>query len=146
MSATIDCELYKAFFRDREIISYECKKAKYKGKLIQHTDASYSRFYFQKNKDKINYLKHITKEKVVITFKDLEERFNSRYHFGNIEGLNALEGKDIAVIGLPNLTEEVYVLYGIGAGIVSEKQRMRLQRIEYNGYSFYYYPYWRRNY
>lgn len=121
MSATIDCELYKAFFRDREIISYECKKAKYKGKLIQHTDASYSRFYFQKNKDKINYLKHITKEKVVITFKDLEERFNSRYHFGNIEGLNALEGKDIAVIGLPNLTEEVYVLYGICAGVVSEK-------------------------
>lgn len=136
MSATIDSELYKKFFPERNIIRYECKKAKYKGKIIQHADSSYSRADFQKDNSKIHKLKHIANGNPVITFQSIEHYFDTKYHFGNIEGLNILEGKDLFVIGLPNLPEEVYMLYGICAGVSPERNKMRPQRIEYNGYSF----------
>lgn len=46
MSATIDAELYHMLYRYRKIHLYECRKAKYIGKVTQYTDYSYSRFFF----------------------------------------------------------------------------------------------------
>lgn len=62
--------------------------------------------------------------------------FNTEYHYGAIEGLNCLEGKNISAIGLQNVDELVYKLYGMAAGVNADNCNMRSMRIEYNGYDF----------
>jgi hypothetical protein len=65
-----------------------------------------------------------------------EERFDSHYHFGAVEGLNCLEGKDINVVGLPNLDDSIYKLYAMLAGDDISNADMKPMRIKYNGYNF----------
>lgn len=44
--------------------------------------------------------------------------------------------KNISVVGLPNINDFVYKLYGMAAGLNPENCNMRPMRTEYNGYSF----------
>ena len=137
LSATASPELYQKFYPDRCFDYYECHKAQYKGKIIQHTDCSYSGYVLEKNPDKINTLFRLTREDTVITFKSIEHEFNTQYHFGNVEGLNLMSGKDLTVIGLPNKPDFVYCLYGMRAGLTLEKTpSMYHQRVDYGNYNF----------
>ena len=137
LSATADIELYQRFYPDRGFDFYECRKAKYRGEIRQHTDCSYSGYIFDKHPEKMSGLYQKTKGDVVITFKNMEQEFNTRYHFGNVEGLNQLGGKNLAVIGLPNKPDFVYCLYGMRAGLdIRKSPNMTVHRIEHGGYNF----------
>lgn len=50
--------------------------------------------------------------------------------------LKCLEGKNISVIGLPNVDELVYKLYGMAAGVNVDNCNMRSMRVKYNSYDF----------
>lgn len=121
LSATVCWELYQKVYPNRAIDFHECPKAEYKGHIFQYTDSSYSRYAFQNDYDKIRLLKELCRDTTVITFKDIEKEFQTHYHFGNVEGINALKGKDLSVVGLPNLDEVVYGLYAMRAGEVWQK-------------------------
>lgn len=136
MSATVDSELYKKIYPYRKIHFYECRKAEYTGKVIQYTDYSYSRYSFEENENLIDELKKKVGEQVIITLKCIENQFETKYHFGNVEGLNDNKGKNIAVIGLPNLNEVVYGLYGIRMGADDSDIHMCCRRIQYNNFYF----------
>ena len=84
----------------------------------------------------MKFLKSKVGDDTVITFKEFENTFNTSYHYGNTEGVNCLEGKNISVIGLPNISDIVYKLYGMLAGISLDEHTMHPMRIEYNGYDF----------
>lgn len=137
LSATISHELYKMMYPNRSIDYYECPRAKYRGKVVQYTDSSYSRYALNENYDKKKLLIELCKQNEVITFKSIEKDFHTRYHFGNVEGMNHLQGKNLAVVGLPNLDETVYCLYGMRAGVEIKKAAMYPQRIVYRDKSFY---------
>ncbi|MBR2284695.1 MAG: DEAD/DEAH box helicase family protein [Ruminococcus sp.] len=137
LSATADAELYQRFYPDRQFDFYKCKKAKYMGKIRQHTDCSYSSYILEKHPEKVSALYQTAKEDTVITFKGIEQEFHTNYHFGNVEGLNLLSGKNLSVIGLPNKPDFVYCLYGMRAGLELKKSpNMYVHRIEQGGYSF----------
>ncbi len=137
LSATANPELYQMFYPDRQIDFYECQKAQYQGRIIQHTDCSYSGYILEKNPDKINNLYYLAEGDTIITFKGIEQEFHTKYHYGNVEGLNLLSGRNLSVIGLPNKPDFVYCLYGMRAGLkLNKAQNMYVQRIEWNGYSF----------
>lgn len=137
LSATVCRELYQKVYPNRAIDFHECPKAEYKGHIFQYTDSSYSRYAFQNNYDKIRLLKELCRDTTVITFKDIEKEFITHYHFGNVEGINALKGKDLSVVGLPNLDEVVYGLYAMRAGASLAKVHMYPQRITYQNKSFF---------
>ena len=87
----------------------------------------------------MQYIRTNMNDGEVITFKAFEDQFGSQFHYGAVEGLNCLEGKDINVIGLPNLDDSIYKLYGMLAGLSAEEvscAEMRPMRIEYNGFNF----------
>lgn len=137
LSATVSLELYQMFYPERNFDFYECRKAKYIGKIIQHTDCSYSGYVLEKNPERMSSLFKSTIDDVVITFKDIEKEFNTKYHFGNVEGLNLLSGKNLAVIGLPNKPDFVYLLYGMRAGLEFGKApNMYVHRVENGSYTF----------
>ena len=137
LSATISHEIYRKIYSDRIIEYYECPKAEYRGKVVQYTDSSYSRYALNENTDKKKLLIELCKNNEVITFKSIEQKFYTRYHFGNVEGMNHLRGKNLSVVGLPNLDETVYCLYGMRAGAEIKKATMYPQRIVYRDKSFY---------
>lgn len=138
LSATVEAELYRKYFKRRRIIEYPYKKAKYQGNLTQMTAYSMSRQYIQNNKEKLKaYLKPLQEEYQLITFMKYEEEFHALgLHFGNAEGVDCLSGKDIMVVGTPHLDEMVYQLIGYHLGMEVEQEVLAVRRIIYNGYQF----------
>lgn len=73
-------------------------------------------------------------ESHVITYKSMHI---GNLHFGNTEGSNSLEGKDILVIGTPNQVEFMYKLVALNLGLdFDEDEKMSQQFVEYKGYRF----------
>lgn len=134
MSATAQAEIYQ-MLTSSSVYEYSCKMAKYKGSLQLYTMSTFSR-YAMKQDGIIEDLKKQVGADAVITFKDFEHLFHTNYHYGAIEGLNCLEGRNISVIGLPNVNDCVYILYGMAAGLDAEEYHMRPMRVQYHGYDF----------
>lgn len=150
LSATVNEDIYKNFFKDDDIEFVELPRARYKGKIIQDCTITYSRKSLAKGKNKeeteenykngISFILNIIREKhkglPLITFKKYCK--NGEYHFGAIEGLDKLKGKDIVVAGLPHYNELQYrfYMYAIYGTVYNLVENSRFRRIEYNNYSF----------
>lgn len=135
MSATANAEIYR-MLTHYSVYDYPCKMAAYKGELRLYPKYTFSRHALLEQKGIMEYLKDRIGDDVVITFKAFEDLFHTNYHYGAIEGLNCLEGKNISVVGLPNVDELVYKLYGMAAGVNVDNYNMRSMRAAYNGYDF----------
>ena len=135
MSATANDEIYR-MLTHIDVHFYPCKMAEYKGALRLYPKYTFSRHALLEQKGIMDYLKERIGDDAVITFKAFEKMFDTKYHYGAVEGLNCLEGENISVIGLPNVDEVVYKLYGMAAGVNAELYDMRPMRVEYNGYDF----------
>ena len=142
LSATASEEIYKLFFPDRIIRCFNCKEAKYKGKLIQDCTRSYSRRdidsdenFFEKIKEENPDIKHI------ITFLKYKSEANDCIiHFGNTEGCDYMKGENLIVVGTPHFDETVYKLIAAHLGI-DVNERMRFSEVEDK-----YYKYWIHTY
>ena len=141
MSATANPELYKLMMPDREIQVYRCREARYTGKIAQYTDYTYSRGSINRNDEIIEKLKEECMGYEIITFAEFERIFGTKYHFGGVEGLDILKGKNICIIGTPNINDYVYKLYGMKAGVSNPEANMKKLRIQHNGYEFSLYTY-----
>lgn len=135
MSATANAEIY-SMLTHYPMYDYPCKMAEYMGKLRLYPKYTFSRHSLLEQDGIMDYLKGQIGDDAVITFKTFEKMFNTEYHYGAIEGLNCIEGKNICVVGLPNVDELVYKLYGMAAGVNVNQCNMRSMRVEYNGYDF----------
>jgi hypothetical protein len=138
LSATADEEIYKRYFGEGRIKVYKCNETQYKGKIRQYPEHSYSRSYLKDNTHIGDEISNIIGDRDVITFKGFKSYFENscQLHFGNVEGHNCLEGKDIAIVGTPHLHESVYKLFGTALGINVENEELRYQQIKYGIYQF----------
>lgn len=106
------------------------------GELKQYCEKSMSRTCLANNPGMVESLMHrfgMSRESV-ITFMN---QGIGELHFGNTEGSNMLEGKDILVVGTPYHAEFIYKLAAASMGIeFDEGEKMSLQTIDYNGYRF----------
>lgn len=138
VSATVNEDICRQYFGEDRVDFYECKKAEYKGTLNQYTQKSMSRCCLANNPGVIDRLmKHFDiDEEKVITF--LSENIGT-LHFGNTEGSNSLEGKDILVVGTPYHADFLYKLTAFTMGIdFDEDEEMTLQPVVHNGYRFWF--------
>lgn len=142
LSATLNEGIYQAYFRDvMPVIPYPEKKAAYKGRLKQYTYHSLGRKDLQKKMDVFAAAERCLNQKnpQLITFKVLGRRNDYDIHFGNSAGTNALEGKDIAIIGTPYKNEESYKLAAcyLGADVNQQQDAApKRRRVQYKGYEF----------
>ena len=134
LSATAQADIYRMYVM-ADVYNYPCKMAAYQGRLELDTSSTYSRYALKQN-EIVDMVKKELDSDAVITFLCMETTFHTKYHYGAIEGLNCLEGKSISVIGLPNVADMVYILYGIAAGMQAEAYPMQSMRTSYNGYDF----------
>lgn len=138
LSATLNEPLYKMYFRGWPVKSVPYYKAAYKGKLIQLTAYSMSRQCIAGNKERIlDFVNEKGREFGIITFLEYEKEFNScGIHFGNAEGIDALKGKDLMIIGTPHQNEFVYKLIGCHLGIRVNGETLVVRKVESGGYEF----------
>jgi hypothetical protein len=143
MSATADEELYYMHFGKDRVKVYNCSKAKYEGKLCQYYEKTCSRAFLSENEHYKKVIVDLTKQMNTITFKSYKSCFNitNELHFGNTEGHNSLEGKDIAIVGTPHLNELVYKMYGTALGINVNDEKLTYQQIENKNYKFWFMTY-----
>ena len=76
----------------------------------------------------------------LITFKAFKEHKDD-LSYGNTEGHNLHEGKDITVVGTPHLHEIVYKMYALALDIDISDAQMKYQEIERNNYRFWFMTY-----
>lgn len=136
VSATADEKIYRQYFGAERVDFYECKQAKYDGRLLQYPGKSMSRSCINNNKGIVQKLmgKFGMKASHVITF--MKENIG-QLHFGNTEGSNSLEGEDILVVGTPYHAPFLYKLVAFTLGMdFDEDEEMEPQIIEHNGYHF----------
>lgn len=137
VSATVNEEICEQFL-DEELEYHECKQAKYMGKLLQYPDRSMSRSSIANDPDVVCRLMHYfgMEEDRVITFMNQNI---GKLHFGNTEGSNMLEGKDILVVGTPYHAPFLYKLVAYSMGLeFDEEAEMSMQLVTHNGYRFWF--------
>lgn len=136
VSATVSEDICYKYFGEDNVNFYTCKRAEYKGDLLQYPQKSMSRSCLKNNPDIVRNLmkKFGFSEDKVITF--MREKIGN-LHFGNTEGSNTLEGEDILVVGTPYHAEFLYKLAAFSMGMdFDEDEKMTLQEVTYNGYMF----------
>ncbi len=134
VSATADEEICGWYFGEENIDFYACKKAEYRGELKQYCEKSMSRSCLNNNKGIVERLMNRFGMSAYKTITFMKEGIG-QLHFGNTEGSNMLEGKDILVVGTPYHAEFLYKLAAVSMGIkFDEEEKMMLLTIDYNGY------------
>lgn len=136
VSATADEAVYRQYFGEDRVDFYQCKKAEYMGVLYQYPERSMSRSSIANDPGIVRRLMnrfHMSEDRV-ITF--MRENIGD-LHFGNTEGSNTLEGKDILVIGTPYHAEFLYKLAAFTIGWdFDEEEEVQSQIVTHNGYRF----------
>lgn len=140
LSATADRYIYTSYFGGERVDFHTCKTAKYKGRLIQYFDNSYSRRYIETNSYAYDDIKKTIGDIPKITFKKYTADENG-IHFGNSEGYNCMKGQDMAVIGTPHMADFLYILLAYQIGYSGENDKLRYQEVTYNGYKFWFCTY-----
>ena len=136
VSATVNEKICEACFNSLAVNFYECGYARYMGRLKQYPQKSMSRASLDGCPGMVSRLMEDfgLPESHVITFMKESVGF---LHFGNTEGSNQLEGKDILVIGTPYYAEFLYKLIAFTLDMdFDEEEAMKMQQVEHNGWKF----------
>lgn len=145
VSATANERICCDFFGADKVDFYQCKRAAYQGTLHQYPQKSMSRTSMANNLGIASKLMErfgINEDKV-ITFK--KENIG-KLHFGNTEGSNTLEGKNLLVIGTPYHADFMYKLAAFTIGLnFDETEDMESLLVTHNGYRFWFTTYKNEN-
>ena len=136
VSATVDERICRTYFGWDRVDFYECKRAKYMGPLHQYPGKSMSRSSIASDSGIVRRLmkRFDMDEERVITF--MQENIGT-LHFGNTDGSNILEGKDILVVGTPYHADFLYKLAAFTMGMdFDEDEEVGPQVVTHNGYRF----------
>ena len=145
LSATANKEIYEQVLGKVEWC--ELSQVEQIGNLVQIYDKSFSRAWMNRseNKDTLEYVRDFAMEKPVITFKKQKNRFNNSADvcLESCEGVDALKGQDIVVVGTPHLKIEFYALLATALGIQFSGDDLKLEMVkcEYGNYSFDFYSF-----
>jgi hypothetical protein len=138
MSATAQIDIYKYLYGDRVRI-VEIPLAENKGKIEQYLKHGFSRRSMLK-KD-LTSLSNDIGDKPVITFLKLKNKFkyaDEYVHFGNCEGYDHLNGKDIVLVGTPHNNElnYLFIAHSIGINLKELDCTLKDLKIDWKGYRF----------
>jgi hypothetical protein len=142
LSATVSEEIYKLLFGDR-LVFHDLGYAEMQGKIIQYADRSYSREGLRNQPELIEQAKAIIGDNVnVITFLEYAKEFpNTVTHFGGLAGIDELGGKDLAIVGTPNINPFSYLLTAAALGVKLggfEDYKLRYRKVNNENYEFYF--------
>lgn len=108
VSATADREICEAYFGAERVDFYECKKARYMGRIRQYCARSMSRANMEESPGIISDIKHFSGYLHTITFKKYKK---GELYYGNTAGCDFLKGENMDVIGTPHQPEFIYKLF-----------------------------------
>lgn len=134
LSATASEKICQQFFGSDNMVFHDCKQVKYRGNLYQFPGRSMSRSSIADDEGVVEGIVKAMefKNQNIITFAN---QGIGEIHFGNTDGLNSMEGKDLLVVGTPYHPEFLYKLVAHNLGFpFNENEKMSSQYISHNGY------------
>ena len=139
LSATIQTEIYETAFGKENIFIHDIPFVQPKGIIIQDTRYTYTRSSLERTSVKNYISQSCNLQNPTISFKD-SEYTNALLYFFNTRGYDRLKGKDINVIGTPELPTWAYILLAkaIGYNVRSLKQEYKEQQVQHNNFEFYF--------
>ena len=142
MSATLNESICKLVFGDR-LIWVDIGDVEMTGEIIQYPQRSFSRWQINHNDNLLSIAKAIVGDLPTITYKSLENEFNTVATFGATSGLDAYSGQDMAVVGTPHVNEIAYLLFANALGLKPKlnDSQMHYVKIKRNGFEFYFNTY-----
>ena len=137
VSATMNEQLYKDYFKGRKIELREVPLIKYQGNLIQYTNYSVSRKFISENtwekvKESVDKVTG-NPEMNLITFKSYAGKRD--IYFGKTAGFNDYKGQDVCVIGTPHNVPFIYRLIGKHMRY-AEEDVMSVRKVENEIYEY----------
>lgn len=135
LSATSSSYIYKNYFKDRTVDYIICKKAVLKGHIYQFPFHSCSRNSLKK-KDKKKLYSHIREQHGNIPVISFKEYNFDELHFGNTEGTNIYEGKNIAILGTPHLNSNVYIMLAFSIDHNVQTENIYMRKVTYKDIRF----------
>ncbi len=134
LSATADKSIYENIFDYRLNAFYDLGYLQYKGKLLLHSDYTYSRDCFRQNPDLMQEIRKRHSDCDVIPFKEYA-KYNEIY-LGVAQGLNYLQGRNLVVAGTFHRPDYVYKLWYMEILKNIPNDIMARRRVKRNGFSF----------
>ena len=136
LSATLDPFFYRNLFPENEIRLIEAPNIENQVPIVQYTENAFFKSFFRKKN--LNNLPNV-KNTEVITYKNIKKYFPNNInelHFGNLEGLNVLENKDLTIIGSPVPNVIVSILYAKILNLKFEGTEKASRWIEIDNFKF----------
>lgn len=156
LSATLSDLVYSKLSGGRRIGFHQIEHLENKGIIVQDLSHTYSKSYFDNNKEEA--IEEIKKEipdwreRYLITFKRYAKEFEKEgfklfypnadkanyMAYGSTEGIDALKGQKLLVVGKYNFPNYVIVLWSkaLGIELTQDAFTQYSQRVNHNGYSF----------
>lgn len=135
LSATVNENICKYYFKEKNVRFYQCKEAKTTGTLIQYYNRPMSRSYIKKHTEIYEEIQRKIKVDDYITFMKFIQECGTEWYFGNCVGCDVLKGKDITVIGTPHQPEWIYKLFAYSLGLKTEEVASNIT-VSHNGKLF----------
>ena len=132
LDATTPVEIYKRLFGDR-LKLVEIIDTKIQGIINQNLKLSYSKTACKKYG-----FKNDDDSQLVLTFKEYSKE---KDYFFSLVGTNKYEGKDITIIGTPNLPPSYYQFLSKNLNLSVDNFIPQNQQVYFNGREFTYYTY-----
>lgn len=134
LSATADKNVYESILDGRWKEFYDLGYLQYKGRLLLHTDHTYSRDCFRQNPNLMQEIRERHPDCNVIPFKEYA-RYGEIY-LGAAQGLNYLQGHDLVVAGTFHRPDYVYKLWYMQVQKCIPDDVMAKRSVKRNGFSF----------
>ena len=140
MSATADKKVYAAFFKNRHIEYYDIPEVKYKGKILQWVNQSFSRRWMAEHSEDVEMLKEKYKDCYEICFKKFETD-STDLHFGNTQGMDSYSDKNLVILGTPFPNDIMCRLMAAAADYdmkIVNSDKLNFREVQYFNYKFYF--------
>lgn len=122
LSATADPAVYRELAGDRLQV-HDLGHSTLRGELIQYPQWSCSKYFMRNNTDIVALAQSLVPDADVITFKDprIGSMFDSSVvmHFGNLRGINAKAGCNLAIVG-------TYHIHPLGLRLIATALRIKV--------------------
>lgn len=133
LSASPAIDIYKLIYPNVRVI--KIKPVRPIGSIEQDVKKGYSLTQSAKSEDEIKKIIDSHPEYVIITHRKINCKKDA--YFGNLRGLNSMEGKNLLVIGTQHLPSTIIQLISSSIGIrKSISDVIGVKEVKFNGYKF----------
>ena len=138
-SATCDDAVARWLLQSDNVRTFKVDAVEMVGRIFQQLVQSSRKRLSKDAEAQLAEYKKIAKTDNIITFKSLENKVEVVAHFGAVAGIDALKGRDLAIIGTPRNAPQADLIFAKFCDRTiraDDSHEMKMQNCTYNNWKF----------